>query len=66
MKFSNLLDKKIRITQIKSRSKLNARQKGNLVGIGVGHIGSSVEVKCTNPVVGMLKKVAHVIKISLV
>ncbi len=60
----NYLNKKIKITQIKGGSKLNARQKGSLVGLGLRGIGTFFEIKVDNSVLGMIKKVQHVIKIS--
>lgn len=64
MKMENYLNKKIKITQIKGGSKLNARQKGSLVGLGLRGIGTFFEIKVDNSVLGMIKKVQHVIKIS--
>ena len=58
-----LLGKKITVWQIKSKSKLNSKQKGSLVGIGLSGIGSKSELNCTESVLGMLKKVHHLIKI---
>ena len=60
----NYLNKKIKITQIKGGSKLNARQKGSLVGLGLRGIGSSSEVTADNSILGMIRKIYHVIKIS--
>lgn len=59
------LNKKITITQIKGGSKLNDRQKGNLIGLGLRGIGSSTNVTCDNSIFGMIKKVEHIVKISL-
>jgi len=64
MKIENYLNKKIKITQVKGGSKLNARQKGSLVGLGIRGIGSSSEVKADNSILGMVRKIYHVIKIS--
>lgn len=64
MKFENFLNKKVKITQIKSGSKFNDKQKGNLIGLGLRGIGSSSELTVTQSVVGMLKKVGHVLKIN--
>jgi ribosomal protein L30 len=64
MKIENYLNKKIKITQVKGGSKLNARQKGSLVGLGLRGIGSSSEVKADNSILGMVRKIYHVIKIS--
>jgi len=64
MKMEHYLNKKVKITQIKGGSKLNARQKGSLVGLGLRGIGTFFEIKVDNSVLGMIKKVQHVIKIS--
>jgi hypothetical protein len=64
MKIENYLNKKIKITQVKGGSKLNARQKGSLLGLGLRGIGSSSEVKADNSILGMIRKIYHVIKIS--
>ena len=59
-----LLGKKITAWQIKSKSKLNPKQKGSLIGIGLSGIGSKSELNCTESVLGMLKKVHHLIKVT--
>jgi len=64
MKMEYYLNKKVKITQVKGGSKLNARQKGSLVGLGLRGIGTFFEIKVDNSVLGMIKKVQHVIKIS--
>lgn len=64
MKIENYLNKKIKITQVRGGSKLNARQKGSLIGLGLRGIGSSSEVKADNSILGMVRKIYHVIKIS--
>ena len=64
MKFENFLNKRIKITQVKSGSKFNDRQKGTLVGLGLSGIGSSSELEVTKSIIGMLKKVEHAIKIN--
>ncbi len=64
MKLENFLNKKVTITQIKSGLKFNDRQKGSLIGLGLRGIGSSSELTVTQAVLGMIKKVSHVIKIN--
>ena len=64
MKIEHYLNKTVKITQVKGGSKLNARQKGSLVGLGLRGIGTFFEIKVDNSVLGMIKKVQHVIKIS--
>ena len=59
------LNKKIIVTQVKGGSKLNDRQKGNLIGLGLRGIGSSSQLNASEAVLGMVKKVEHIVKISL-
>lgn len=62
---SEFLNKKVIVSQIKSESKLTKKQKGSLVGLGLRGIGSSSTLDCSDATLGMIKKVNHVIKISL-
>jgi len=64
MNLNALLGKKNTVWQIKSKSKLNPKQKGALIGIGLSGIGSKSELNCTESVLGMLKKVHHLIKVT--
>jgi ribosomal protein L30/L7E len=64
MKFDNFLNKKVTITQVKGGSKLTAKVKGNLIGLGLRGIGSSVEIVVNAPTLGMIKKIGHIVKIS--
>lgn len=63
MQFDSFLDKKVTVTQVKSSSKLTAKQKGGLVGLGLRGIGSSSELKCDKSILGMIKKLHHVIEV---
>ena len=65
MQFDNFLNKKIIVTQIKSGSKFNDRQKGNLIGLGLRGIGTASTLQASKEIIGMIKKVAHAIKVSL-
>ncbi len=65
MQSKNFLNKKIKVTQIKGGSKLNPRQKSNLIGLGLRGIGSSSSLKATLPIIGMIDKVNHVIEVSV-
>ncbi len=65
MELNIFLNKKIIVTQIKGGSKLNDRQKGNIIGLGLRGIGSSSTLEGSSSVLGMVKKVAHIVKISL-
>jgi ribosomal protein L30/L7E len=64
MQFDNFLNKKITITQVKGGSKLNDRQKGNLIGLGLRGIGTSVVISATQPTIGMIRKIGHIVKVS--
>lgn len=63
---NEFLNKKVIVSQIRSESKLTARQKGSVIGLGLRGIGSSSTLNCTEATLGMIKKVNHIIKISLV
>ena len=65
MQIKDFLNKKIIITQIKGGSKLNDRQRGNLIGLGLRGIGSSSNLNCDQSIFGMIKKIEHIVKISL-
>lgn len=60
----DFLNKKIIVKQVRSSSKLVARQKGCVIGLGLRGIGSSSELLCTESVAGMLRKVAHIIEVK--
>lgn len=64
MKLDNFLDKKVKITQVKSGSKATDKVRGNLIGLGLRGIGSSVEVTVTSTILGMIRKVAHLLRIN--
>jgi large subunit ribosomal protein L30 len=64
MKVSDFLNKKILIKQIKSDSKLNDSQKGTLIGLGLRGVNTSSRLTCSNSILGMIKKVHHLIKIE--
>ncbi len=66
MKLDTFLNKKILVEQVKGGSKLNDRQKGSLIGLGLRGIGSDSTLTCSSAVLGMIKKVQHVIKVSIV
>lgn len=66
MQLDSFLNKKIVVEQIKGGSKLNDRQKGSLIGLGLRGIGSSAELVASAAILGMVKKVQHIVKISLV
>ena len=55
---------KIRYTQIKSKIGSSERQKRTLEALGLKRISSSVEAKETPQLLGMLRKVRHLLKIE--
>lgn len=65
MQVDNFLNKKILVEQVKGGSKLNDRQKGSLIGLGLRGIGTKATLECSAAVLGMVKKVQHIIKVSL-
>ena len=60
----DLLNKEIKITQIRSDCKMSKRQKACLSGLGLRKIGSTSTLQCSAATIGMLKSVAHVINVS--
>lgn len=65
MQIKAFLNKQIIVTQTKGGSKLNSRQRGNLIGLGLRGIGSNSTIKCDSSTLGMIKKIEHIVKISL-
>lgn len=65
MKLDQFLDKKITVTQVKSGLKLNDRQRGNIIGLGLRGIGTSRTLIGSAAVLGMVKKLHTIVKISL-
>lgn len=56
--------KKIKITQIKSGINRSESQKLTLVALGLNKINASREVEATPEIMGMVKKVNHLIKVE--
>jgi large subunit ribosomal protein L30 len=55
---------KIRITQIRSTIKKPKDQKGTIKALKLGKINRAVEVEATPQILGMVKKVAHLINVE--
>ena len=55
---------KIAITQIKSRIKAPAVQKRTLDALGIHKMNHTVVKEATPDVLGMVKKVSHVVKVE--
>jgi len=55
---------KVKITQIKSVIDRPKKQKATMVALGLRRISMSVEKEATPQIQGMIKKVAHLIKVE--
>ena len=53
---------KIKITQVKSAIDRTKRQKATLLALGLKKISQSRELEATPQVLGMIKKVEHLVK----
>ena len=66
MIFNNFLGKKIIVTQIRSDNKLIKGQKSTLIGLGLRGINSNFELLASKDVLGMIKKVNHLVKVRFI
>jgi len=55
---------KVRITKTKSTIEKDERQKRTIKALGLNKIGSSNEVENTPAIAGMIRKVAHLVKVE--
>ena len=55
---------KIRVTQIKSKIGRPEKQKKTLTALGLKKMNQTVEHEVTSQVLGMVKKVAHLLKVE--
>lgn len=56
--------KKIKITQVKSGIDRSERQKLTLKALGLKKLNASKEVEATPQILGMVKKVNHLVKVE--
>jgi large subunit ribosomal protein L30 len=56
--------KKIRITQVKSVIDRPERQKRTIEALGLRKLHSTVEVEATPQILGMVRKVSHLIRVE--
>jgi large subunit ribosomal protein L30 len=56
--------KKIKVTQVKSTIDRSERQKRTMVALGLKKLNATVEVEATPQILGMVKKVNHLIKVE--
>ena len=54
---------KIKVTQVKSAINIPQRQKLTLQALGLGKLNRTVEHEATPQILGMVKKVEHMVKI---
>ncbi len=55
--------KKIKVTQVKSIIDRPERQKRTMVALGLNKMNKSVEVEATPQILGMVRKVNHLITV---
>lgn len=55
---------KVRITQVKSKIGSPERQKRTLQALGLRKLHATVEVEATPQILGMVRKVKHLVKIE--
>ncbi|MCU0460760.1 MAG: 50S ribosomal protein L30 [Bacteroidales bacterium] len=55
---------KIRITQVKSKNGKPERQKRTLEALGIRKLNHSVELEATPQILGMVKKINHLVKVE--
>lgn len=55
---------KIRITQVKSRNGKPERQKRTLDALGIHKLNHSVDHEATPQILGMVKKISHLVKVE--
>ncbi|HET8892991.1 MAG TPA: 50S ribosomal protein L30 [Gaiellaceae bacterium] len=55
---------KVKITQVRSQIGQSERHRGTLRALGLGKIGRSAEHDETPVLAGMLRKVAHLVKVE--
>lgn len=65
MNYDIFENKKIIVEKIKGGSKLNQRQKSTIIGLGLRGIGSQSVLIATESVIGMIKKVPQIIKVTI-
>ncbi len=54
----------LKVTQVKSQVGETKQHRGTLRALGLGRIGKTVEVEESPTAAGMLRKVAHLVKVE--
>jgi large subunit ribosomal protein L30 len=55
---------KIKVTQVKSAIKKPERQKRTLEALGISRLHQTIEVEATPQILGMVRKVNHLVKVE--
>lgn len=55
---------KVKVTQVKSIIDRNKKQKGTVKALGLRKMHQSVEHEATPQILGMIKKVAHLVEVE--
>jgi large subunit ribosomal protein L30 len=55
---------KLKLTQVRSTIKKPEDQKRTMLALGLGKINRSVEVEATPQMLGMVKKVSHLLQVT--
>ncbi|MCS7017653.1 MAG: 50S ribosomal protein L30 [Cytophagales bacterium] len=55
---------KIRITQVRSTIKRPRNQKDTIISLGLGKINRTVEKEATPQILGMVRTVAHLVRVE--
>ena len=58
------MSSKVRVTQVKSAIGYNQKQRLTLRGLGIRRMNHSVELDATPPVLGMIRKISHLLKVE--
>jgi len=64
MSLSEYLNKEVTLKQLKSGGKMTKKQYANVIGLGLRGINSESKLLATQSVLGMIKKVKHVVEIK--
>lgn len=62
---NRIKNKEVIIRQIRSSSGKTKKQKSNLNGLGLKRIGDKSSLLCSESNLGMIKKISHLIEISI-
>lgn len=55
---------KLKVTQVKSVIDRSERQKRTMVALGLKKMNATVEVEATPQILGMVKKVSHLVSVE--